>query len=227
MPQSISIIIPTLNEEEQIGPAIRQLRESGVREVIVVDGGSRDGTVRVADGLEARVFREKANRGRQQNVGADRADGSLLLFLHADTALPPGFADQVRLTLSKPGVSAGAFRFKLDSPGWQYRLVESAVALRCRFFKLPYGDQAIFTRRDTFFEAGGFAEMPVMEDFDLILRLKRLGRVELTHGTAVTSARHWLKEGVWRLTWTHQLRILGYFLGFSASRLARLRGMSE
>ena len=168
-----------------------------------------------------------ANRGRQQNIGAGRAKGSILLFLHADTALPRGFAEQVRSTLSKPGVSAGAFRFKLDSRGWQLRLVEIAVALRCRVFKLPYGDQGIFVRRDTFREVGGFAEMPVMEDFDLIRRLKKLGRVELAPGTAVTSARRWLSEGVWRLTWTHQSRVVRYFLRSSTSRLERLRGATK
>lgn len=227
MPRSISVIIPTLNEEDRIGVVLRQLNGSGVREVIVVDGGSRDSTVRAAEEKGARVFREQANRGRQQNLGADRAQGSILLFLHADTTLPQGFADQVRSTLSEPGISAGAFRFKLDAKGWQFRLVEIAVAIRCRFFKLPYGDQGIFVHRDAFTAVGGFAAMSVMEDFDLIRRLKKLGRVEMAHGIAVTSARRWLEQGVWRLTWTHQLRILGYLLGFRTSRVTRLRRASE
>ena len=227
MPESISVVIPTLNEEDRIGVVVRQLERSGVREVIVVDGGSRDATVRVAEATGARVFREQANRGRQQNLGADRAKGSILLFLHADTTLPQGFADQIRSTVSEPEVSAGAFRFKLDEKGWRFRLVEVAVALRCRFFKLPYGDQGIFVHRDAFDAVGGFAEMSVMEDFDLIRRLKKLGRVEMAHGIAVTSARRWLQQGIWRLTFTHQLRILGYLLGFRAGRVTRVRRASE
>ncbi len=219
----ISVIIPTLNEEQQIGGTVRGLRGSDVEEVIVVDGGSSDDTRRIAESTGARVLCERANRGAQQNRGAGAAKGEILLFLHADTALPRGFADQVRATLARPGVSAGAFRFRLDGRGWRLRLVERAVGLRCRLLRLPYGDQALFVRRDTFQAAGRFAPIQVMEDFDLIRRLKKLGRVVLANGEAVTSARRWRREGVWRVTWTHLLCILGYFLGLHPARLARWR----
>lgn len=225
--ETISVIIPALNEEERIGPALRRLRNNGVDEVIVVDGGSSDSTAEVAMSAGAAVIRETANRGRQQNAGSQRATGAILLFLHADTVLPAGFADQVRSTLAKPGVSAGAFRFRLDAPGWKYRLVERIVALRCWLFRLPYGDQAIFVTEGMFKRAGRFSDLPIMEDFDLIRRLRRLGRVELAEGAAVTSARRWSRLGVWRATWTHQLCILGYYFRVSPNRLVRLRDNAE
>lgn len=227
MEVSITVVIPTLNEEKRIGEAIRHLERSGVREVIVVDGGSCDRTVCIAESMGARVFRESPNRGRQQDLGAARANGDTLLFLHADTSLPQGFANQVKATLNEPGVSAGAFRFRLDASGWRFRLAEMVVSLRCLALHLPYGDQAIFVRRDVFHQIGGFGGLPVMEDFDLVRRLQRVGRVRLAPGIAVTSARRWLEQGFWRLTWAHQICILGYFLRLPAERMARLRGATE
>ena len=224
---TISVIIPALNEEEGIGAALLRLQDCGVDEVIVVDGGSTDNTAVVARSMGAAVLREAANRGRQQNAGAQRATGAILLFLHSDTILPAGFADQVRSTLAKPGVSAGAFRFRLDAAGWKFRLVERIVALRCWLFRLPYGDQAIFVSTEMFERAGSFSDLPIMEDFDLIRRLRRLGRVELAEGAAVTSARRWSRLGVWRTTWTHQLCILGYYFRVSPKRLVRLRGDAD
>ena len=224
MRESISVIIPTLNEENRVGRAICRLVGSGVSEVIVVDGGSSDATVEIASQAGATVLSTRANRGHQQNLGAERATGAILLFLHADTILPRGFAKQVRATLSRPGVVAGAFHFRLDASGWEMRLVEKVVALRCRLFRLPYGDQAIFVSSEMFVRAGQFAELPVMEDFDFMRRLGGLGTVELADGAAVTSARRWTREGVWRVTWTHQLCILGYYLRISPERLLRLRG---
>ena len=219
---SISVIIPALNEELWIGSAIQQFDGTPVREVIVVDGGSSDATVRLASELGARVVRERANRGCQMNAGARESSGNILLFVHADTALPHGFPEQVRETLSDPGVAAGAFRFATDEGGWRMRLVARMVSIRCKLFAMPYGDQALFLTRETFQRAGGFSELRVMEDFDLVRRLKRLGRVELASGTAVTSARSWRKEGTWRLTWAHQMCILGYYLGIPTDRLERL-----
>lgn len=221
---SISVIVPTLNESGRIAAALRQLDAANIEEVIVVDGGSRDGTAAIAASLGATTLQAPASRGGQQNLGARHAKGSILLFLHADTALPTGFADQIWTALDKPWASAGAFRFRLDASGWRFRLVERMVALRCRLLHLPYGDQALFVRRASFEQVGGFADLPAMEDFDLVRRLRKVGRIVLAEGYAVTSARRWLREGVWRLTWTHQLRILGYCLRTPLRRLARWRG---
>lgn len=220
---SISVVIPALNEERRIGSSLRRVLAAGVSEVIVVDGGSEDRTAEIAAGLGATVLRTRANRGLQQNLGARRAKGEILLFLHADTVLPRSFPEQVRKTLSSPEVSAGAFQFHLDADGWQYRLVERVVALRCKLFRMPYGDQAIFMPAERFRQAGGFAELQVMEDFDLVRRLRRLGRVELAAGRAITSARRWMRDGVWSVTARHQLCILGYYARVAPGRLARFR----
>lgn len=222
----ISVIIPALNEGDRIASTIESLDASGLQEIIVVDGGSSDDTVPAAKSLGAKVLSSDANRGRQLNLGAHHATASILLFLHADTSLPPGFADHVRTTLAMPAVSAGAFRFRLNADGWRYRLVEKVVALRCRLLQLPYGDQAIFVSRDMFERAGRFSDLPVMEDFDLVRRLRKLGRIALVETSAVTSARRWQREGLWRLTWRHQLCILGYYLRVSPQRLARWRNPS-
>lgn len=226
-PRPISVIIPALNEAGQIGATLQHLEGTGAAEIIVVDGGSSDDTVRIAESLGAHVLRGPANRGEQQNLGAESANGEILLFLHADTRPPDGFADQVRTILGEPGTIAGAFRFGLDASGFGFSLVEHMVRLRCELLSLPYGDQALFMSRQAFEEAGRFADLPVMEDFDLIRRLKRAGKIQIADSAAVTSARHWRERGVWQVTWRHQLCILGYYLRVSPSRLARLRSFDH
>ena len=223
LPRPISVIIPALNEAERIGATLRSLNGTGAAEIIVVDGGSRDATVQIAEAHGAHVVRGPANRGKQQNLGAAQASGEILLFLHADTTLPADFAAQACSTLAQPGTIAGAFKFRLDAGGCQLGLVQQMVAIRCKLFGLPYGDQALFMRREAFEQAGRFADLPVMEDFDLVRRLKRLGKIQIAARASVTSARQWRKHGIWRVTWRHQLCILGYFLRLSPARLARLR----
>ena len=223
----ISVIIPALNEAGQIGATLRQLRGAGATEIIVVDGGSSDETVQIAESFGAHVLKGPANRGKQQNLGAARAVGEILLFLHADTRLPEDFAKQIRAILDEPGAVAGAFRFRLDASGFGISLVERMVAIRCKLFAFPYGDQALFMSREAFERVGHFADLPVMEDFDLVLRLKRLGRIQIAESASVTSARHWREYGVWRVTWKHQLCILGYYLGISPARLTRLRNFER
>lgn len=226
-PRTISIIIPALNEAERIGTTLQRLDGAGAAEIIVVDGGSCDGTARIAESLGAHVLRGPANRGVQQNLGAAAATGEILLFLHADTCLPDDFAGQVRSILAMPGTVAGAFRFSLDTSSRGLRLVERMVSLRCDLLGLPYGDQGLFVSRQAFEEAGCFAELPVMEDFDLVRRLKRLGGIQIAASASVTSARRWLEEGIWRVTWKHQLCILGYYLRVSPAKLAGLRSFER
>lgn len=223
MREPVSVVIPTLNEEHRIGPLIRRLQQIGVWQIIVADGGSADRTPQAAEELGAEVVPGPANRGLQQNLGARRATGSLLVFLHADTVLPEDFQELAWATVVRPGVVAGAFRLRLDAGGWQFRLIEKVVAVRSGLVHLPYGDQAIFLRPEVFWKVGGFRELPVMEDFDLVRRLQKLGRIEIAAGTAVTSARRWLQDGVWRVTWAHQLCLLGYYLRIDPHKLARLR----
>ncbi len=221
----LSVIIPTLNERERIAETVRRALASGVDEVIVADGGSADGTVEAAAAAGARTLVGERGRGSQQNAGARAAAGDTLLFLHADTVLPPDFPRHVAETLARQGVAAGAFQFRLDEGGFLMAMVEWMVKRRCRLFGLPYGDQAIFVRREVFEKAGGFPNAPILEDYELVRRLQRLGRIAIAEADAVTSARRWRRLGVLRTTWSNQLCLLAYRLEVSPERIARWRGV--
>jgi rSAM/selenodomain-associated transferase 2 len=218
----LSVIIPALNEEAYIGATVNQA-VAAADEVIVVDGGSSDRTRDVAAAHGARVISAPRGRGRQQNAGAEAANGNALLFLHADTRLPSNFPVLIRSALAKPGVSAGAFRLVIDAPARSLRLVEQMAALRCRLLQLPYGDQALFVAAEKFRRVGGFPDSAVMEDYELVLRLKRLGRIVILDEPAATSARRWLKLGVWKATWTNQVCLAAYRIGVPSDRIARWR----
>ena len=218
----LSVISPTLNEAACIGETIDRVRGQA-HEVIVVDGGSSDGTREVASQCGARVIVAPCGRGRQQNAGAAAASGNTLLFLHADTRLPPNFSDLIRRALAQPGVSAGAFRLPLDSSARGLRLVERMAALRCRLLQLPYGDQGLFVTAEHFRAAGGFPDSAIMEDYELVRRLQRLGRIVTLDEPAATSARRWLKLGVWKATWTNQVCLAAYRFGVPSDRIARWR----
>jgi len=219
----ISVVIPTLDECECIADTLANLSGSGVGEVIVVDGGSVDATAEIAEAHGARVLHTPRGRGPQQNAGARAARGDALVFLHADTRLPADFPRRVIETLSRPEVAAGAFRFKLDESGAAARWLELTVSWRCRLWQLPYGDQAIFTRAETFHRVGGFPDTAAMEDYELIRRLKRQGRVAIVDADAVTSARRWRELGYLRATWSNQLCLLAYWFRIEPKRIVRRR----
>ncbi|MBD1932886.1 MULTISPECIES: TIGR04283 family arsenosugar biosynthesis glycosyltransferase [Cyanophyceae] len=216
----ISVIIPVLNEASRIRLNLASFEKTTNVEVIVVDGGSQDETVAIAKSLGVQVLSTAAGRDRQMNVGAKVATGDILLFLHADSRLPFGFDAMVRQALAERGTIAGAFELKIDARMRSLRLVEKMVNWRSRFLHLPYGDQAIFLKASVFHEIGGFPNLPIMEDFEFILRLRRLGNVTLVPASVLTSARRWQKLGVLKTTLINQIVIIGYFLGFSPSRLA-------
>ena len=219
----ISVIIPALNEEKGVREAIASATSAVGVQVIVADGGSTDGTVRIARACGVSVVTGQAGRALQMNAAAATARGSILLFLHADTQLPKHFDQAVRSTLGRTGVVAGAFRLAIDAPRPALRWMEIAANLRSRLLQLPYGDQAIFVRTDTFERMRGFAAVPAMEDYEFICRLRRIGRVGLCPNTVKTSARRWLTQGVWRTAVVHQLMVAGYHLGVSPDRLAGWR----
>ena len=217
----ISIIIPTLDEEENIAACLACCQNGLNVETLVVDGGSRDRTVEIARSCRARVIQSAPGRARQMNAGAESATGDLLLFLHADTRLPRGFAHSIRQTLSLPDALAGAFEFRLDANSPGLRLVERVTNWRSRRFQLPYGDQAIFLRKVLFEEMSGYPEMPIMEDYEFIRRLKRNGRIYTVPLPAITSARRWIEVGVWKTTLLNWAIVIAYSLGVSPATLAR------
>ncbi|MFQ5463233.1 MAG: TIGR04283 family arsenosugar biosynthesis glycosyltransferase [Phycisphaerae bacterium] len=226
-PRRISVVIPARNEEEGIGRVLCRIAEEPVWETIVADGGSTDRTRDVARSLGARVVAAPIGRGRQISAGARSATGDALLFLHADTLLPPSFSRHISDTLNKPGVSGGAFLLGIDRPGARFRMIETLANARSRWFSRPYGDQAIFVDRGVFDRIGGFPELPVMEDVAFIRLLKKLGRVEMAPVAVSTSARRWLENGVVLTTVHNQLCLFAYVVGVSPERIARWRGRGD
>jgi rSAM/selenodomain-associated transferase 2 len=226
-PSALTVIIPTLNEAEHIGPLLEQLGRAGDLEVIVVDGGSRDATVTTARRAGTRVIQTAPGRARQMNQGAAAARGRLLFFLHADSRLPTNFAALVRRALAAPGVSAAAFRLAIDAPGAGLRFVEFWANLRSRYLQMPYGDQGLGLTAACFRELGGFPDLPIMEDFELVCRLRSRGRIAILPAAIRTSPRRWLNLGVGRTTVTNQFIVLAYMVGVPPQQLARLYRRSK
>lgn len=234
---AVSVIIPVLNEANSIQSVLQTIRETGISpkqpeapeiEIIVVDGGSQDETVPLAEQAGAIVVSTSKGRAKQMNLGAQIATGEVLLFLHADTVLPEGWMMQVQQTLGRSTVVAGAFELSIDGKEWGLRGVEWGVKWRSRLMQLPYGDQAIFLKASTFHQMDGFPQLPIMEDFELIRRLKPLGKIAIAPAAVLTSARRWQKLGILKTTLLNQLIVAAYFLGINPERIARwYRGNSE
>ncbi|MEH2307311.1 TIGR04283 family arsenosugar biosynthesis glycosyltransferase [Nostoc sp.] len=215
----ISIIIPTLNEAGNIKEVIVTTQLNTNIEVIIVDGGSKDNTIEIAQSLNVKVISSSPGRAVQMNAGVVAASGNILLFLHADTRLPTGFDDMIRTALQQPGTVAGAFKLRIDAPLLSLRWVEWGVNVRSHFCQMPYGDQAIFLTKEVFQQIGGFPELPIMEDFELIRCLKTIGRIVIIPTPIVTSARRWLQKGVFKTTLLNQIVIIAYLLGVSPERI--------
>ncbi|MGH8508030.1 MAG: TIGR04283 family arsenosugar biosynthesis glycosyltransferase [Gammaproteobacteria bacterium] len=218
----ISFIVPTLNEEAVIGAALQTLQSARVRghEVIIVDGGSKDGTLALCTGLVNQIVSSERGRARQMNAGAAIAHGDILVFLHADTQLPADADLHVLVTLARAECVWGRFDIRLAGGNPVYRLIEFMMNLRSRVSGIATGDQTIFVRRNIFQTLGGYPDIPLMEDIAICRTLKRFARPHCLRARAVTSCRRWEKRGILRtmiLMW--RLR-LAYALGVSAQRLA-------
>ena len=218
---NISIIIPTLNEADRIGQAVQRAWATGPHEVLVVDGGSLDDTVAIAERHGARVLGGVRGRASQQNLGARQATGDVLLFLHADNLLDPDGVRQIAAALENGPVLGGAFQQKISASGLLYRLLERGNALRVRWLGLPYGDQGIFLRREVFDRLGGFPEVGLMEDLLLMRKLRRRARPVLLPGPLQVSPRRWQRYGVVRQTLRNWSLLLAERLGVSPDSLAR------
>jgi len=194
-----SIIIPTLNEAANIAARIGKARLLDPVEIIVVDGGSDDGTCAAAADAD-RVLSAPRGRAPQQNAGAAASCGDTLLFLHADCWLGPEAFSQVERALTDGLCAGGCFRQSIDARGWRYRWLERGNALRVGLWGLAYGDQGIFVRREVFNRLGGFPSLALMEDLFFMKRLRRAGRIALLDGPLHVSARRWEEQGVFRQT---------------------------
>ena len=217
----ISVIIPTWNEESNIGSLLNEIVGTASVEIIVVDGASGDRTTEIAASYNVKVIQASRGRSIQMNAGAGEALGDILLFLHADTRLPQNWISMVRKALAEPGTAAGAFEIAINGNERGLRIIERLTNSRSRRLQLPYGDQAIFVKADLFGQIGGYSDLPIMEDFELVRRLRKFGRIITVPARVITSARRWRDRGIWRTTLINQAMILGYLTGISPARLVR------
>ncbi len=215
----ISVIVPTYDEERDIAATIASA--AAADEIIVVDGGSADATCAVAARAGAKVLVGERGRGRQLGYGARMATGDVLVFLHADTRLPPSFADDVRRALGAGRALWGRFDVRLDDDSWILRAIGRLISLRSRLTRIATGDQAIFVRRDVYEAVGGIREPELFEDIDLSRRLRAYGRAAALRSCVVTSARRWRTRGVWRTSFLMWGLKLAYLAGVPSARLAR------
>ncbi|WP_201276083.1 TIGR04283 family arsenosugar biosynthesis glycosyltransferase [Methylotetracoccus oryzae] len=224
MAETLSIIIPTLHEADRIDNllgSLAPLRAQG-HELIVVDGGSADGTAERARSGADRVCAASRGRALQMNAGAAIAGGSVLLFLHADTELPPTAAEAVLEGLRRSGRDWGRFDVDIAGRHPMLRVIAWCMNHRSRLSRIATGDQGMFVRRATFWAVGAFPEQPLMEDIELSKRLRRVSQPLCLRTRITTSGRRWEAHGVWRtigLMW--RLRWL-YWRGVSPERLASL-----
>ncbi|MEE9605424.1 MAG: TIGR04283 family arsenosugar biosynthesis glycosyltransferase [Candidatus Scalindua sp.] len=209
-----SIIIPTFNEEENIGRCLETVVNIPGIEVIISDGGSTDKTVEMAGGYrDVKVVSSIRGRGAQMNAGASYAHGGILLFLHADSILSREVILKIPCVFKNNSIVGGAFKIRLLSDRLSYRLIEAGINFRSRLLKLPYGDQGLFVKRSVFKKLGGFGGMDVCEDLDFIWRLKKLGEIAILDEDILSSVRRWENSGVLRTSLRNQFLLASYVLG--------------
>ncbi len=221
---SISIILPVLNEQGIVNQAIDRLlrlRSDAAVEIIVVDGDPAGSTINRTDHPVIKTTAEQG-RSRQMNRGASVASGHILLFLHADTILPDDALLRVAEAMTDERFAAGAFDLGIDSDRWFFRITEQYVRFRTRLTRIPFGDQAIFIRRNYFLEMDGYREIPLMEDIELMRRIKKDGRsICVISEKVMTSARRWEREGVLFCTIRNWALQTAYMLGVPPENLKR------
>lgn len=218
----VSVIVPVLDDVRCLERALESLGDDSRVEIIVVNGGERTPAFIALERAEPHVRWPTSlpGRGRQMNVGAGIAQGDWLLFLHADTRLPAGWIEELARAGQRSSVVGGSFRFALDSSRSWARALERGVALRVRLLNLPYGDQALFVRREVFTALGGYRELPLMEDVDFVRRMRLKGRLHHSTLPAVTSARRWETDGWIRRSVENVILVILFLAGVSPGWLA-------
>ena len=220
----ISIIIPVINESKIINETIEKLLKYYIKqiEIIVVDGEKKASTLKVIKNNQIIKIKSKKNRGIQMNEGAKIAKGEILLFLHSDTILPNNAFSKIKKVIYDKKYMAGAFILGLNSKKFIYRIIEQISTLRTKFTGIPYGDQAIFINKKFFFDIGAFKEYPIMEDVDLMQRVKKeKNKIYIIPDKVLTSTRRWEKEGLISCTLRNWFIIILYFLGKSPEKLVK------
>lgn len=223
MSRKISVIIPVYREEETINRTLShllRLNGSEYIEIIVVEGQNDGATLRAVKAPEITKLVGPKGRGVQMNLGAKVAVGDILVFLHADTLLPATAFEAICSAVKQPHIVGGAFDLGIDEKGKQYRLIESAVRVRTRLTRIPYGDQAIFIKKNVFRGIGGFPEISIMEDVALMRRIRQKGlKIIILPTPVTTSARRWAAEGVLFCTLRNFYLLMLYSMGVSPERL--------
>jgi len=234
-PLRLGIVIPTLDEEERlprllarVAPVAGESDPDRADEVAVVDGGSRDGTARVAANFRCSFTSAARGRGAQLAHGARQVGGSLLLFLHADCVPGPGSLTRIREAFDAGDMQVGALHQRIEAPGRFYRWVEAAAGARVERFGVVYGDSGLCVRRSLYEAVGGFGQLPIFEDLDLSRRLRGHSRPRLISGTELcVSPRRWQQRGPLRCTARNWMLFLGYCMGLSPERLAHYYGAHQ
>ncbi len=222
----LSIVIPTYNSSVVLKQTIQSVQgKAGVGEILIVDGGSTDGTAQAAAELGARCITAAKGRGSQLKAGAEAAVGAWLLFLHADTVLEEGWEKHVGAFMNKPENEnrAGYFIFTLNEDTKAARRLERVVARRCTWLGLPYGDQGLLIHQSLYEEVGGYADIPLMEDVDVVRKIGK-GRLVPVPVRALTSASKYQKSGYLKRMLRNVSCLTLYFLGVSPERIVKLYG---
>jgi rSAM/selenodomain-associated transferase 2 len=221
MPAPVSVVIPALNEAGRIAEAIDSAFAADAAEVIVCDGGSSDSTVDVARERGAQVFVTRPMRARQLNLGASEASQDYLIFLHADTTLPAEAATLAAHALEDEA-AFGGFQLRFAEDALKLRVAAAMINARTRITAAPWGDQAQFIERETFLRDGGFRDLPIMEDYELAERMKRIGKTVVLPERVTTSGRRFLEKGLLRTAAINWQIIVRYRLGADPHDLAKM-----
>jgi len=222
IPEKISVIIPTLNEEKNILETIKNVNNGFNIEIIIADGGSTDNTLKLLKNKNVKIVKTKANRAIQMNKGGSISTGTILLFLHADTILPNNWDIYVRNFFKQHGdKSLGFFKFQIKENFYFKKIIEFGTNIRSNFFKLPYGDQAFFIKKDLFIKIGGFPEVPILEDYLFVTYFKKFGKIHPLNIAIKTSGRRWLQNGILKTTVINQSIILAYKMGYNLELLKK------